>query len=265
MSILTQHSEGSAAEPAIEENNNGSPFRILGSKSTRSDLASRREIKFTLPGADLCTLRHILSSNCHRVIHNEPVSTVRSIYFDNVNFAACYANLAGIGRRQKVRLRWYDSLQPGKDFFFEIKWRNNLITGKHRLQMRALQPLADMAFKHIVNGLIKVLPPQYIGHLLVANEPVALVEYHREHFVSADGQLRMTLDYNLAFYDQSGKQSISTSFPQRLHHLAVIEGKTPVGREAELKALLYPLALRSGRCSKYVHGCRHLGFIPYRI
>jgi len=268
MSISQQHIEDieeSAIEPSFQEMSVGAPFRILGSRTTRSDLASRREIKFTLPGADLGNLRHILDTNCHRLIHHERISTVRSIYFDNLKYSACCANLAGIGRRHKVRLRWYDSLQPVKDFFFEIKWRNNQTTGKHRLHIQASQSLADMTYHHILEGLIQVLPSQHVGQLLAASEPVALVEYHREHFASADGTLRMTLDYDLAFYDQSGKQFISTSFPRRLHHLVVIEGKTPVGREAELKGLLHPLALRTGRCSKYVHGCRILGFIPLSI
>ncbi len=91
-------------------------FKILGSQTTRSDLASRREVKFTVPGADLGKLRDILDVNCRRLVHNDPISTVRSIYFGDVRLSACQANLAGVGRRQKLRLRWYDSLEPGEDF-----------------------------------------------------------------------------------------------------------------------------------------------------
>ena len=123
-----------------------SAFKILGSQTTRSDLASRREVKFTLPGADLGKLRNVLEVNCRRLVHNDPISTVRSIYFDDVRLSACQANLAGVGRRQKLRLRWYDSLKPGRHFFFEIKWRNNRITGKHRLQLQAAEPLTEMSY-----------------------------------------------------------------------------------------------------------------------
>jgi hypothetical protein len=238
-------------------------FKILGSQTTRSDLASRREVKFALPGADLGKLRNILDVNCRRLVHNDPISTVRSIYFDDVRLSACRANLAGVGRRQKLRLRWYDSLNPGKDLFFEIKWRDNRVTGKHRLQLQASTPLAEMSYRQITDGLIAALPAQHVDQVLRCSEPTAIVEYRREHFVSFDGALRITLDYDLAFYNQTGKTIVNTSFPHRLPDLVVVEGKTPVGRERELKQLLYPLSLRVGRCSKYVHGCRLLGLIPF--
>ena len=237
-------------------------FEILGSQTTRSDLASRREVKFTLPGADLGKLRNVLDANCRRLVHNDPISTVRSIYFDDVRLSACHANLAGVGRRQKLRLRWYDSLSPGKDIFFEIKWRDNRITGKHRLQLQASKPLTEMSYRQIMDALIETLPGQHVDRVLASSEPIAIVEYRREHFASFDAALRITLDYELAFYDQTGKTTVNTSFPHRLPNLVVVEGKTPVGRERELKQLLYPLSLRVGRCSKYVHGCRLLGLIP---
>ncbi len=237
-------------------------FRIVGSKTTRSDLASRREVKFTLRGADLGKLRTILEANCRRLVHAGEVSTVRSIYFDDVRLSACRANLAGVGKRQKLRLRWYDSLRPGRDFFFEIKWRNNRVTGKHRLQIEACRPLVEMSYREILDSLMATLPREYLGQVLASSDPVAIVQYKREHFASSDGSLRVTLDYDLAFYDQTGRRYINTSFPHRLDGLVVVEGKTPVGQERELKRLLYPLALRVGRCSKYVHGCRLLGLIP---
>ncbi len=240
-------------------------FEILGSQTTRSDLASRREVKFTVPGADLGKLRNVLDVNCRRLVHNDPISTVRSIYFDDVRLSACQANLAGVGRRQKLRLRWYDSLEPGKDFFFEIKWRNNRVTGKHRLRLQAPAPLTHMSYHRIIDGLIQTLPEQHVRQVLRSSEPIAIVEYNREHFESLDGSLRITLDYDLAFYDQTGKTSVNTSFPHHLHNLIVIEGKTPVGRERELKQLLYPLSVRVGRCSKYVHGCRLLGLVPTAV
>jgi len=237
-------------------------FEVLDWGTARGDLASRREVKFTLPGADLGKLRSLLGGNCRRLVHAGPVSTVRSIYFDDAMLSACRANLDGLGRRRKVRLRWYDSLQPERNVFFEVKWRDNRIGGKHRIQLRAARPVAEMAYRQIVDGLIDVLPAELAGHLLASSEPVAVIEYRREHFASADGALRMTLDYDLAFYGQAGGQYVSTSFPHRLHSLVVLEGKTPIGRESELRELVHPLALRAGRCSKYVHGCRMLGLIP---
>ena len=70
-------------------------------------------------------------------------------------------------------------------------------------------------------------------------EPIVIVQYNREHFATDDG-LRLTLDYDLSYYDQTGRSMISTTFPNRLEGLLVLEGKTPVGREGELRRWLHP-------------------------
>ncbi len=239
---------------------NTTSFNLIDTGELRSDLVRRREIKYTIEGMDVGRLRRLLEINCRRLIYNEPVSVVRSIYFDDVRLSACRANLDGLGNRQKLRLRWYDSLRPGTDFFLEIKWRNNLVTGKHRLQIQSDRPIADLPYQEIRRNLEAVIPKQLIQYWSRYNEPVAIVQYNREHFATDDG-LRITLDYDLAWYDQTGRQSISTSFPRCQENFIVIEGKTPVGREGELRRWLHPFSPRASRCSKYVHGCFQLGLI----
>ena len=39
---------------------------------------------------------------------------------------------------------------------------------------------------------------------------------------------------------QTGRRTISTAFPRRLEGLVVLEGKTPLGKEAELRSWLHP-------------------------
>jgi hypothetical protein len=236
-------------------------FRVIDEGSLRSDLARRREMKFLLRGADVGKLRSLLEGNGRRQVHNHKVSTVRSIYFDDLQLSACHANLDGVGRRRKVRLRWYDMLRPANDFFFEIKWRDNHVTGKHRVQMQFAEPLASLPYHTIINHLFDVLPGDYVRDLAVAGDPIAMVEYKREHFTSNDGLLRVTLDYDLAFYDQTGKRFISTNFVHRMDGFVLIEGKVPLGRETELKRQLHPFHPRADSCSKYVFGCRMLGLI----
>ena len=85
--------------------------------------------------------------------------------------SACQANLDGLGMRRKVRLRWYDSLRPGTTFFFEIKWRHDRVTGKHRLQLESAEPLGELTYKQIVAGLGQVIPPEYLGDVFVSCEP----------------------------------------------------------------------------------------------
>ena len=241
-------------------NTSAKPFELIDAGMSRSDLSSRREIKYALPQMDVGKLRRLLETNCSRLIHNNPVSVVRSIYFDDARLSACRANLDGLGSRRKLRFRWYDSLEPGTDFFVEIKWRDNRVTGKHRLQMRSAGALANLTYSQIRHNLEAVIPDYLIRDLMINSEPIVIVQYNREHFASDDG-LRITLDYDLTYFDQTGRQKISTSFPRRLEGLVVLEGKMPVGREGELRRWLHPFSPRVGRCSKYVHGCCQLGLI----
>ena len=116
---------------------NDSSFELIDDGTTRHDLTSRREIKYALVDTDVGKLRRLLEANCRRLIHNDEISVVRSIYFDDACLSSCRANLDGLGARRKLRLRWYDSLRPGTKFFVEIKWRDNRVTGKHRLEIRS--------------------------------------------------------------------------------------------------------------------------------
>jgi hypothetical protein len=121
--------------------------------------------------------------------------------------------------------------------------------------------LESLSYGSITNELIDHLPEAYVRNVINAPEPIVIVEYKREHFTSNDGCLRVTLDYDLAFYDQTGKCFISTTFVQRMADFVLLEGKVPVGREQELKRLLYPFQPRADSCSKYVLGCRMLGLV----
>ena len=251
---------GDAAPGTAGSGREGPTFHLLDSGETRADLASRREIKYAIPRMDIAKLRGLLEANCRRLVHNDRISVVRSIYFDDVRLSACRANLDGLGIRRKLRLRWYDVLSPGTDFFFEIKWRDNRVTGKHRLQIRSDEPIAKLSYSSIRRNLAAVVPEHLMHDLVKYSEPTVIVQYNREHFATDDG-LRITMDYDLTYYDQTGRQLVSTSFPHQLEGLVVVEGKTPVGREGELRRWLHPFSPRAGRCSKYVQGCCQVGLI----
>ena len=92
---------------------------------------------------------------------------------------------------------------------------------------------------------------------------IVLVEFKREHFHARDCDLRLTIDYEIAFYDQTGKSFLSTEFRQPFNDFVVVEGKTPVGRQRELRRVMYPFSARMTRCSKYVFGCQSLGLVSH--
>ena len=234
----------------------------LADADPRADLALRREIKYAYRQADIDRVRGVLETNCERLVYAGRVSTVRSIYFDDFRLSSAAANLDGVGRRRKLRLRWYDSLAPGRQVFFEVKWRRHEVGGKQRFGLTCGRDVGELTYDAIRQGLLAALPEGPAELLRLYPEPTVLVEYRREHFAAptvGSGQLRLTLDYDLRFYDQGGRRRPTTDFGVPAHDLMVLEGKAPPGHERDLGALLHPLRPKATRCSKYVHGCRHLG------
>jgi hypothetical protein len=175
--------------------------------------------------------------------------------------SSCQENLAGIGRRWKLRVRWYDEPWPTESLFFEVKWRNNLVTGKHRFRISHIRPFPELTYKTIVGELTASLPQTYAELLIERCEPVVLVEYRREHFIARDEKARFTLDYYLKFYEQMGRQKPRMVFPVNLDGFVVLEGKVSGMDPAPIRNSLYPFSPRSTRCSKYVHGCNALGLM----
>ena len=111
---------------------------ILDDGTSRPDLMARRELKYVFTRHDVSTLRHVLRQVCRPIVHAGPVSTVRSVYFDDPCLSACRANLDGIGLRHKTRIRWYDREHPADRFFLETKWRRHRICGKHHVPKAVL-------------------------------------------------------------------------------------------------------------------------------
>lgn len=224
--------------------------------------AGRRELKYLVSRKNLDLARELMESRFERVVFHRPVSVVRSIYFDTYRLATCQANLDGVGQRHKVRLRWYDQPLPDRQVYFEVKWRKNLVTGKYRSALTLQRPLGEISYQQLRRGLDEALPEGSRVYGQVYDEPVVVVQYQREHFMSRELGLRMTLDYDLVFFDQAGRSCPGLEFGVTLPKLALIEVKSAVPAPRDLVRLLRPLAKRVSRCSKYVHGCAQVGRIP---
>lgn len=234
---------------------------IVDDGAGRADLAARREMKYVFRQPDVAALRRILQLSCRPIRYAGPVSTVRSVYFDDAVLSNCRANFDGVGLRHKVRLRWYDHVRPADHFFYEVKWRRHRVCGKHRLQIGCATSTTTLPFERTRDALARILPPRYGVHLAREAHAVVLVEYRREHFVQRQSGARFTLDYDLRFYPQLGHRRLSHRFAMRLTDIALIECKSGVGQRHALHGVLSPLRTRPARFSKYVIGCQLLGYV----
>ncbi len=236
-----------------------SSLELQDEAGARADLSQRGETKFVFPRHDVATVRAVLRRAATPISYAGTVSVVRSVYFDDHRLSACHANLDGLGVRSKLRVRWYDAAVPAGDAWFEVKWRRDLATGKRRFRIPDASALFRRPLREWPRVLQSAAPEDVVEVLRKMQQAVAVVEYRREHFEL--GAARLTLDYDLRFYPQSGRRAVTLQFPERLPGLVLVECKAPLDSDGRERRVLRPLGARPVRFSKYVTACQRLGFV----
>lgn len=123
---------------------------------------------------------------------------IKSLYFDDDLFSCAFENEIGISQRSKYRIRMYDD---NRDFLkLEIKHKKNLLGYKESCLITR-----EEAKEYLTPGIIETketdpLPKQKYNLLLMKNNlrPKVIVVYERTAYVYPIGNVRITLDRNIA-------------------------------------------------------------------
>jgi len=247
--------------PAPPASGPASGLRLVEAPQDDGVTALRVETKFSVPHADTGKLRTILAANCRRIVHAGEVSHVHSVYFDDWRLTSARENLGGADRRTKIRLRWYDAPVAGPRVFLEFKRRVNRMTAKDRFALEAPFPVGGLDYDDLHHAIAPLLPERFAALWALRRDPVVVNTYRREHFAVPGTPLRLTLDYDIVCYEQTGRRALDLRHGFPLDGYTVIEAKSPSGRETDLPRILHPLRLRVTRSSKYVRGCLALGLM----
>jgi hypothetical protein len=236
-------------------------LRRLRVPATDAVTGFRREAKFLFRNADPEKIARILEQNAKPIrFGDSDVSEVRSIYFDDHRLSSCEESMAGVSRRVKVRIRWYDEPFASERIFFELKRRDGVTTTKDRTPFALPKPLDRIDYAELVSELDAQLDTIDSAWLGRRREPTMLVAYRRRHFRDRTSGLRVTLDWALRGYDQLGRGAPTLAWPVEADRRVVVEVKAEPGTEHALRALLAPLRPRLSRSSKYVHCCSRAGW-----
>lgn len=158
----------------------------------------RHEWKHELNYADLLALRARLRAVATIDPHARGGAyTVRSLYFDTLEDRALRDKLDGVSRREKFRIRCYnadDSL-----IHLEKKIKRGALGGKESCRLTASETAAllggDTAWmERHPEALVQEL---YHKMRVYGLRPKTIVDYTREPFLYAPGNVRVTLDYNI--------------------------------------------------------------------
>jgi hypothetical protein len=186
-----------------------------------------------------------------------PPRQVNNIYFDSPDLQDMNANLSGVGRREKLRLRWYGpDITRIADAQLELKCKEGLVGWKRFAPFAETLDLAGLMWPELLTRVGTGIMQRARLWLDQRAGAVLINHYQRAYYETPDRVLRLTLDTRLHAYDQ--RHALAPNLTRRawLPEQMVIEVKGPVDAEAgqRLSRVLEAFPLRVDRFSKYLHG-----------
>jgi SPX domain protein involved in polyphosphate accumulation len=186
-----------------------------------------------------------------------PPRQVNNVYFDTADCRCLHDNLSGIGRRSKLRLRWYG---PELDVVttprLELKRRQGNVGWKEITPLDVTLDLSDTTWTALRRHLRATVTGRPALLLARFGHPALINAYQRRYYVTPDQRVRLTLDTELRAYDQRLSARPNLTRRAVMEKRVVIELKAPAD-DASFQALTEALAhfpLRPDRHSKFVHG-----------
>lgn len=158
----------------------------------------RHEVKHEIGNSDMLILRQRLRA----VMHPDPHAIngqymIRSLYFDTPDDKALREKLDGVSIREKYRIRFYNH-DPAV-IHLERKFKHGGLGCKSSAALTEAQAKAiacgDTAW--MANSTNEVILGFYSRIRNEGLAPKVIVDYTREPFVFAPGNVRVTLDFNI--------------------------------------------------------------------
>ena len=157
----------------------------------------RHEWKHEINASDMIAIRQRLRAAAKPDPHAvDGRYTVRSLYFDDFSDRALREKLDGVDRREKFRIRYYN----GDTSLIHLEKKSK----QNGLGTKEAAVLTEAEARAVVNGDLGWMPSS--GRPLVQElyskmrrglRPKTIVDYTREPFLYAPGNVRVTLDYNI--------------------------------------------------------------------
>lgn len=213
---------------------------------------ARHEVKYYLASTDTCYVEEylMLSSLGFKKVYADRI--VHSLYFDTHDLAAYGDNLAGVGYRTKFRLRWYNT--DTTKVMAEVKIKRNQLGWKMQQPLALPEPIETLPFAELVKFLEEHLNDDMMVQFKENLFPVLMNHYHRQYYASNDGNIRVTIDDRLFYYEQHLHRKMNNEYMFPAFDGAILECKYDVGHEDKAKVILEYLPFRQSKSSKYVMG-----------
>ena len=158
----------------------------------------RHEYKHEIIKSDMLVLRSRLSAVMKKDVHAiDGRYFIRSLYFDNAEDKALNEKINGVNIREKFRIRCYN--HDTSVIHLEKKSKINGLGLKQStmLTKEMAQAIVDGDYGWMMNSGESLIQELYSKMMSQGLRPKTIVDYEREPFVLAAGNVRVTLDYNI--------------------------------------------------------------------
>ena len=158
----------------------------------------RHEIKHEITYSDMLSIKSRMDLIAGRDKNaKDGTYFIRSLYFDNLYDKALNEKIDGVNMREKFRIRFYNF--DTSYIMLEKKSKINGLCEKRQARLSKEEAQAIVSgniewMKETDRDLVKEL---YIKMKSQGLRPKTIVDYDREPFVYAPGNVRVTLDYNI--------------------------------------------------------------------
>ena len=207
----------------------------------------RHELKIPLQRGQLAEFESWLRSSGLRLQEQFPDRQIHSVYLDTAALDDYQDNVAGISRRGKVRMRWYNDAT--KDMVLELKNKRGRLANK--LVVNLSNPKGETPFdRRITERLLRSTERSSTLARQLHLFPSLYVHYYRSYYEIAPN-IRMTLDRQIRYRKLYPviSQAITASVVE-----TVVEFKYPASEAKKVSQLLQGMPARVFRHSKYVVG-----------
>lgn len=158
----------------------------------------RHEWKHEINYADLLAIRQRLTAVAKPDAHaRNGAYRVHSLYFDNLSDQVLREKLDGLNRREKFRIRYYNG--DTSLIRLEKKSKCGNLSSKQvtALTEQEVQSILDGGWDWMPDSGQELIRELYVKTQIQGLRPKAIVDYIREPFVYAPGNVRITLDYDI--------------------------------------------------------------------
>lgn len=159
----------------------------------------RQELKYTLTKGESILTAKRLASFMQRDRHTEGRKEylIRSLYFDNLYDKVLKEKLSGVAVRDKFRIRYYDF--DGDFIRLEKKSKRNSVGHKYQCRLKSweVEKIMQKHWDWMAEDERPLVRELFLKMKLELYRPSVIVDYRREPFTYAPGNVRITFDRDI--------------------------------------------------------------------